>query len=102
MPLILIWTRWIMKKRLILKIYGFVQGVNYRYYSSQYAKKLGITGWVQNEADGTVSLVAEGEERNLQKLLDYCYNGIKYARVDKIETHWHSASGEFIDFEVRY
>lgn len=91
-----------MIKRMVLKIHGFVQGVSYRYYSSYFAKSSGVKGYVKNESDGTVILVAEGKMEDLHKILNYCYNGIKYANVEKIEVSWEAATGEFIDFSVRY
>ena len=43
-----------------IKFYGSVQGVNFRYTSSTIAKKLGLTGWVRNEYDGSVEMEAQG------------------------------------------
>ncbi len=43
-----------MIKRVVLKIYGDVQGVNFRYFTYQEASRLNLTGWARNAADGTV------------------------------------------------
>ena len=91
-----------MRKRLILKIYGLVQGVNFRYFTSLYAQKLGITGFIKNNDDGTVTVNAEGEEKNLHKLLNFCYNGVKHAKVDSIDVSWLENSDEFSSFNILY
>ena len=59
-----------MKKQTVLKIYGRVQGVFFRDSSRRKAKELGLSGWVRNEPDGTVQIVAEGEEKSLKKLIE--------------------------------
>lgn len=84
-----------------LKIYGEVQGVFYRTQTKQKANELGLSGWVRNEPDGTVEIVAEGEEENLKKLIDFCYN-VPSARVEKIDVGWEEARGECGEFKIRY
>ncbi len=51
-------------KNLIIKIYGDVQGVNFRFEAKLTADKLGVKGFVRNEADGSVYIEAEGEEKD--------------------------------------
>lgn len=91
-----------MKKRMILKIYGVVQGVGFRYVTSLYARKLRICGFVMNNDDGTVDIIIEAEEKNLHKFLNFCYNGIKHARVDNIEMKMDTATDEFHEFIIKY
>lgn len=91
-----------MIKRTVLKIYGDVQGVNFRYYTWQEAKKLGLVGWARNEKDGSVMIVAEGEEENLKKLIDYCKQGPRFAKVKNVEMQWNEAGGEFKDLNILY
>ncbi len=86
-------------KRMNLKICGDVQGVFYRVRTKEKADELRLTGWVRNESDGTVSIVAEGEEAKLKELLDWCYN-IPGATVGKIDVRWEGARGEFKKFKV--
>ena len=59
-----------MKKRTDLKIYGKVQGVFFRDTARIEAEKLGLTGFVRNTPDGTVEIVAEGEDKNLKKFIE--------------------------------
>lgn len=92
-----------MKKRLILKIYGRVQGVGFRFFTRRKARKLGLSGWVRNESDGrTVFVIAEGDEEQLKKLMELCYTGSIFSRVDDVQFEWQEAVGEFDYFEIRY
>lgn len=91
-----------MKKQVIIKVLGMVQGVFFRAFVEEKAKELGLVGWVRNEEKGTVKIVAEGQEEPLKKLIDYCQQGSRFAKVDKVEVEWLQATGEFSDFEIRY
>lgn len=63
---------------------------------------MALVGWVANQTDGTVRVVAEGEEDALQRLLDYLHHGPSGARVERVEPKWAEATGEFTEFRVRY
>jgi len=91
-----------MKKQVKIKIYGQVQMVMFRDSVRRQAQKLGLTGWVKNEPDDTVQLVAEGEEEGLNKLVKWCYNGPILARVDKIDVEWGKTVNQFDKFEIKY
>ncbi len=91
-----------MNKQAILKIYGRVQKVFFRDSTRRKAKKLNLTGWVINESNRTVKIVAEGEEKNLKEFIDWCYNGPMLARVDKIDIDWKEATGQFENFKIKY
>ena len=73
-------------KHLNIKIYGLVQEVFFRVNAKEDAEKLGIKGFARNEEDGTVYIEAEGNEKDLDKFLDWCKNGPENAKVEKIET----------------
>jgi len=89
------------KRRVEIKITGYVQGVFFRYGAKAEAERLGLTGFAKNEPDGSVTVVAEGEENNLQKLAEWCKNGTKYSRVEQVEARWREAEGGFSNFEIR-
>lgn len=91
-----------MKKRLEAIIYGKVQGVGYRYFTVQKAAKYGIKGFVRNLPDGSVKVVAEGEEENLKNFLKELYKGPPRAIVDDIKVTWEECKNEFDSFEIRY
>lgn len=52
------------------KFYGRVQGVGFRYTAKYLAQSLGLTGWVENEYDGTVKMEVQGREPMIDKLLE--------------------------------
>lgn len=56
--------------RFELSFHGRVQGVGFRAVSHQLANEHGVTGWIRNEADGTVSLIAEGPRDTVEAYLD--------------------------------
>ena len=88
------------QKQIHLVVRGRVQGVFYRASAQREAKRLGVTGWVKNRADGGVEVVAEGEEDQVKDFLSWAQHGPASARVDKVETRWRSYTGEFADFRI--
>lgn len=89
-------------KRLRLKIWGQVQGVFFRAYTQKEATLLKLVGLVRNCPDGTVEVVAEGDEKNLKRLLEKCREGPPKAQVLKIDPDWEEATSEFKDFVIKY
>jgi acylphosphatase len=83
-------------------IHGRVQGVFFRLETQKAARQFGATGWVRNLPDGTVEAVMEGTETAVAALLDWCGQGPRLARVDKVETSSQPYTGEFDTFEVTY
>ncbi len=90
-----------MEKRFEIKVFGSVQGVFFRYSTVEQAKKLEVTGWVANEIDGSVRIVAEGKKEALDKLVEWVKRGPDLANVDKVEVKEKPYKGEFRDFGVR-
>ena len=88
------------KKAVILKVYGKVQGVGFRYYTLKKANDLSITGFVKNMPDGSVYIEAEGEAGTLVEFIDWCNVGPSWARVVKIDKQDAPPSG-FEGFKVR-
>ncbi len=86
--------------RLHAVISGLVQGVNFRYFTMNQARRLGLTGWVANRWDGKVETVAEGPRPALEAFLAFLHEGPPAARVQHVEFRWEKASGEFSDFGV--
>jgi acylphosphatase len=62
---------------------------------------LGLTGWVANQMDGTVLVVAEGAEERLTSLVRWLHRGSPSARVNQVDATWLPATGEFHGFDVR-
>lgn len=64
---------------------GRVQGVGFRVSARTQAQALGLTGWVRNCDDGTVELLACGEDRALEALQVWLHNGPALAAVTAVE-----------------
>ena len=90
------------QKRLEARVYGQVQGVGYRFYARQMARRLNLLGYVRNCADRTVEVVAEGDKRALEQFLADLKQGPSAAYVERIESKWHSCRHTFYGFEVRF
>lgn len=87
-------------KRYRIKVKGKVQGVFYRSSAQAKARELGLSGWVQNEDDGSVLMEAEGAEARLEKMLEWCRQGPGAAEVNDVEQQEIEPKGES-GFEVR-
>ena len=57
------------------------------------AQRLGLCGWVRNEADGSVSAVAEGDEATVKKLVEWCQQGPPLAEVTEVVVSEASPEG---------
>ena len=84
-----------MNKRLEANVYGTVQGVFFRQYTLHEARRLGLRGWVANQYDGTVRIVAEGQERSLQEMARFLLQGSPGARVEHVKADWLEATDEY-------
>jgi acylphosphatase len=89
------------KVRVHLVIEGRVQGVFFRASALQQASRLGITGWVRNCPDGSVEIVAEGEQKKIEKLVDWCHRGPPSAEVRRVRIKWGAFQNEFESFRMR-
>lgn len=63
------------------RVTGRVQGVSFRWYTQEQARRLGVAGWVRNEVDGSVLLHAEGQQEAVDALIEWCRTGPSTARV---------------------
>ncbi len=83
-------------------IEGRVQGVFFRQHTRQKAAQLGLTGWVINRRDGAVEALFEGEEADVEKIINWCHQGPSEADVTDVRTQHETYTGEFDDFRIRY
>lgn len=90
------------KKRMECIVHGRVQLVMFRDFAKRSAGKFGIVGIVRNADDGTVRVVAEGEEANLALFLKRLEKGSFLSRVDFVETILKDPTGEFSNFRITY
>ncbi len=88
--------------RVRLVIEGRVQGVFFRDSARKQAMRADVNGWVRNRPEGTVEVVAEGQEEQVRKLVEWCRHGPPSARVTRVRETQEHFSGEFSDFQVVY
>ena len=72
--------------RLCVRIKGRVQGVGYRYFVKEAARKMSVTGWVRNLPGGDVEAEAQGDEKTLKQFVKELKEGHSWARVDSIQS----------------
>lgn len=74
--------------KIALIAHGFVQGVGYRYFVKRTANALGVNGMVRNQSDGSVLIVAEGDEETLRRFESAINvsqeHGIQVMKIEKI------------------
>jgi acylphosphatase len=90
-----------MKIRAKVIVKGVVQGVSFRYFTFEKARINNVTGWVKNLANGDVQGCFEGEEKDVNALVDWCRTGPRLARVDEVIVETAEFADEFRDFRVR-
>jgi acylphosphatase len=67
-----------------VEVRGVVQGVGFRWFTREHARRLELAGWVRNRADGCVEVAASGSETAIAELLATLAKGPAGARVDRI------------------
>ncbi|RMD84266.1 MAG: acylphosphatase, partial [Candidatus Dadabacteria bacterium] len=80
-----------------LSIHGKVQGVGFRYSAIREAQRLGINGWIKNEADGSVSAEAYGEKGAVDEFIKWCWQGPPAAQVRSVEISEELENVEEVD-----
>ena len=80
---------------------GRVQGVGFRNWTYSQARLFGLTGWVKNAPEGEVSILAEGEEEQLEEFLTALKQGPRLSRIsDVIVERKTVVSRDYQNFEV--
>ena len=113
--------------RIVIKVYGLVQGVFFRYTTRKIARKLGLSGYVKNMHDGSVLIDAEGPDDKLKELLalekiekseiiltltlpawtlkellNFSRKGPMNARVDRVEHEFKTPQYQFNGFNYSF
>ncbi len=89
-----------MNKHFKVTVSGKVQGVYFRAATKQMADLLGVKGYVLNLENGSVYIEAEGEEKAVHRLVDWCHHGSENAVVEKVSVQ-EDVIQNFTDFEIR-
>jgi acylphosphatase len=87
--------------RLEATVRGHVQGVGFRYFVVRESRRLGLAGWVANELDGSVRVVAEGADAAIGALEEALHRGPPGAVVERVSGVRMPATGRFGVFGVR-
>ena len=87
-------------ERLDATVRGRVQGVGYRVWALREAVHLVLDGFVLNEADGSVRIVAEGPRAGLESLVDRLEDGPPGALVERVVVRWEPARGLQAGFRI--
>jgi len=87
--------------RLEATVHGVVQGVGFRWFVVREAQALELSGWVANDPDGSVRVVAEGPPSDLARLLVLLEEGPAGAWVERVVPVWMPAVGLPPGFGIR-
>ena len=90
------------RKRVRATVHGRVQRVAFREYTRREAERLGVSGWVENQFDGTVAVLSEGEDAQVDTLVAWLSIGSPYAHVTRVEWHEEEPQGECGPFSIRF
>ncbi|NWG31785.1 MAG: acylphosphatase [Rhodocyclaceae bacterium] len=82
-----------------LIITGRVQGVCFRASMAQEARRLGVTGWVRNRADGSVEAMVAGDAEQVAAIMNWARRGPPQAQVEHVAVEL--GSGHYDTFEQR-
>jgi acylphosphatase len=80
-------------QRYTIRVEGLVQGVCFRAATCEQARRLGISGFVRNEPDGSVRIEAEGEPSALTQLVAWCHRGPPAAEVSAVTVETQPLQG---------
>ncbi len=89
-------------KAVKVKVKGRIQGVGYRANTHQKATQLGIKGYIRGTSGNEVEVVAEGNEDNLEKLIDFLKVGPDGTEIEAFDVNWIEPTGDFIRFAIKY
>jgi acylphosphatase len=83
-----------------IRVNGFVQGVGFRAAMRDEARKLGVTGWVRNRADGSVEAVVQGPSAALDAIIEWARRGPRGARIADVQISELGVDVPHASFEV--
>ncbi|MGD6817843.1 acylphosphatase [Metabacillus sp. 84] len=89
-----------MKTKLL--VHGHVQGVGFRYYAQTKAIQRNIKGWAKNMDNGSVEIVAAGENQQVEAFIGEMEKGSPLAKVEEIEQIEYETEEAFSAFDIKY
>jgi acylphosphatase len=87
--------------RLLATVEGKVQGVFYRAYVVDAATELSLVGYIKNNSNQTVEVVAEGPTDVLKEFVEHLHEGSLQSEVSGVAVEWGTATGKFDEFSIR-
>lgn len=90
------------ERSILAHITGRVQGVSFRAWTRQEAMRLGLTGWVRNETDGSVTALLSGPRGAVDAMTQLIWQGPPAAVVSDVRIEESKAHEPLTGFEVRY
>jgi len=85
-----------------IEVYGRVQGVNFRNNVKSFTDGLGLKGYARNREDGSVIIVAQGDKKNLQKLLSWLETNPGFSKIEGMDFRWRELSIKYNEFSVMH
>ena len=85
-----------------INVTGKVQGVFFRRSAKDIADELGMTGWIRNNADGSVEAMINGSRETTSKFIEWCKNGPDGAIVDKVLVQESIDETSFDSFKITH
>ena len=73
---------------------GEVQGVGFRFHTQATAARLGAAGFVRNLSDGSVEVEIEGDERTVERMIDWLQSGPTWASVSSVDVADRQPTGD--------
>lgn len=89
-------------KRVHLLVEGRVQGVYFRQGMMESAEKNNVLGWVRNLPDNKVEAILEGNDSNVDAVIEWAHFGPAGAVVQELNVTEEKYVGEFSNFEIHY
>lgn len=89
-----------MNKRIRYTFAGSVQGVGFRFTAYRTARLLGLTGWVRNEFDGSVTMEVQGRKHDISDMLETIEQSA-YIRISDLNSKELPLDREEKSFEIR-
>ncbi len=83
-----------------IKVYGRVQGVGFRFFASRLSKKYNLLGYAKNLPDGTVEIIVQGKEKDLQNFIKEIRIGPTLAKVEKLDILFRKPINIYYNFEI--
>ncbi|MEH0022080.1 MAG: acylphosphatase [Desulfobacter sp.] len=85
-----------------VKVTGRVQGVFFRAETRKAAQKFRLEGFVKNMPDGSVQALLQGSRKNVDQMLEWCWQGSPLSGVDGVNSQPIAVQPDIMGFDIRY